>query len=240
MGARAGASAPLPPGAAWTAADPSGFEREFNLGSGDLTLAAHLMIPSGVAGVVVLTDGSEGGWRGPWHLLASALNQAGLGTLEVGLLMPEEERGNVFNVRMLARRLTAVTRWLLCHPASRGLPVGYLGTGTTAAAALWAAAAEPRVPVAAIVCQDGRPDLAWPQLSFVRPPTLLVVGCADPVLLGLNRQARQQLRCESDLAVIAGSGRLLNQPGALEQVGRLSVAWFTRHFMPAAGTTPPG
>ena len=128
---------------------------------------------------------------------------------------------------------------LLCHPAARGLPVGYLGTDAAAAAALWAAAADPRVPVAAIVCQDGRPDLAWQQLSSVRPPTLLIVGGANPVLLGLNRQARQQLRCESDLAVIPGAVRLLDEPGVAEQVAGLAVAWFTRHLRPTAGTTPP-
>jgi hypothetical protein len=73
--------------------------------------------------------------------------------------------GDRFDVRALAGRLTGVTRWLLRHPAARGLPVGYFGAAAAAAAALWAAAAEPRVPVAAIVCQDGRPDPTWPGRS---------------------------------------------------------------------------
>ena len=111
------------------------------------------------------------------------------------------------NVRALAGRLTGVTRWLLRHPAARGLPVGYFGAGAAAAAALWAAPAEPRLPVAANACQDGRPDLAWPQLGYVLPPTLLIVGSAGEVVLGLNRQARQQLSCESELAVIPGAAR---------------------------------
>jgi len=109
--------------------------------------------------------------------------------------------GNRFNVRALAGRLTGVTRWMLRHPA----------------AALWAAAAEPRVQVAAIACQDGRPDLAWPRLGLVRSPTLLIVDGHDEVILGLNRRARQQLSCESDLAVIAGYARLPGEPGAREQ-----------------------
>jgi hypothetical protein len=33
--------------------------------------------------------------------------------------------------------------------------------------------------------------------------------------------------------------RLFDDPGVPQQVGRLAVSWFTRHFMPAAGTTPP-
>lgn len=198
------------------------------------------MIPDGAAGAVVVADGSESGRRSPWNWLAVALNQAGLGVLLANLLMPEEQLsyGNVFNVRVLAGRLTGITRWLLWHPASRGLPVGYLGAGAAAAAALWAAAAEPRVPVAAIVCQDGRPDLAWPQLGSVRSPALLIVGGADQVLLGLNRQARQQFRCESELAVIPGASRL-DERRAREHVAKLAADWFIRHFTSAAEATSP-
>ena len=226
----------LPAGAASAALGPR-FEREFTIGSGDVELAAHLMIPGGAAGAVVVADGGESGRRHSCTRLAVSLNQAGLGTLVVGLLMPQEALGygNLFNVRALAGRLTGVTRWLLRHPAVRGLPVGYFGAGAAAAAALWAAAAEPRVPVAAIACQDGRPDLAWPQLGHVRPPTLLIVGSADEVVLGLNRQARQQLSCESELAVIPGAARLPGEPGDPEQVARLAAGWFTRHFISAAG-----
>jgi hypothetical protein len=89
--------------------------------------------------------------------------------------------------------------------------------------------------VAAIVCQDGRPDLAWPQLGLVRPPTLLIVDGHDEVILGLNRRAHQQLSCESDLAVIPGYARLPGESGAQEQVARLAAGWFTRHFMSATG-----
>ena len=193
------------------------------------------MIPGGAAGAVVVADGGESGRRHSWARLAVALNQAGLGTLMAGLLMPQEtlSYGNVFNVRALAGRLTGVTRWLLRHPAARGLPVAYFGAGAAAAAALWAAAAEPPVQVAAIVCHDGRPDLAWPQLGIVCPPTLLIVGGADEVVLGLNRQARQQLSCEGELAVIPGAARLPGEPGPPEHVARLAAGWFTRHFISA-------
>jgi putative phosphoribosyl transferase len=115
---------------------------------------------------VVVADSGESGRRHPWDRLAAALNQAGLGTLVVGLLMPQEilSYGKRSNVQALAGRLTGATRWLIRHPAVCGLPVGYCGA-SAAAAALWAAAAGPRVPVAAIVCQDGRPDPPWPGRS---------------------------------------------------------------------------
>ena len=65
-------------------------------------------------------------------------DKAGLGTLLADLLTPEEElcRANVFDVRLLASRLTGITRWLRRHPAARGLPVGYFGASTGAAAGI--------------------------------------------------------------------------------------------------------
>jgi len=79
----------------------TGFERKLTVGSGDVELAAHLVIPGKAAGAVVVADGGESGRRHPWARLAVALNQAGLGTLVVGLRMPQEmlSDGSRFNVR---------------------------------------------------------------------------------------------------------------------------------------------
>jgi putative phosphoribosyl transferase len=64
--------------------------------------------------------------------VAAGLNRAGLGTLLVDLLTPSEElsRANVFNITLLAARLTAITRWLRGQPGTAGLPVGYFGAST--------------------------------------------------------------------------------------------------------------
>ena len=74
------------------------------------------------------------------------LQRAGLATLLFDLLTPGEERdrGNVFDIELLAGRLAAVTSWVRARRACRGLPVGYFGASTGAAAALWAAADDPR------------------------------------------------------------------------------------------------
>ena len=157
-------------------------------------------IPDRATGAVIFALGSGSSRRSPCdRLVAAALNQAGLGTLLADLLTPEEElrRATVFDVRLLAARLTGITRWLRRHPAARGIPLGYFGASTGAAAALWAAAADPRVPIAAVVSGGGRPDLAGPQLASVQAPTLLIVGGSDEAVLDLNRQARQQLTCEN-------------------------------------------
>ena len=132
--------------AASVAPDPPAFEREITLTAGDLELAAHLAIPDRATGAVIFALGSGSSRRSPRdRLVAAKLNQAGLGTLLADLLTPEEalRRVNVFDVRLLAARLTGITRWLRRHPAARGIPLGYFGASTGAAAALWAAAADP-------------------------------------------------------------------------------------------------
>ena len=122
--------------------------------------------------------------------------------------------------------LGIATGWLSEQPDCGALPVGYFGASTGAAAALWAAADADHV--SAIVSRGGRPDLAGSRLARVRPPTLLIVGGNDPQVLALNREARTQLQCENELAVVPGATHLFEEPGALERVAELAVDWFGR------------
>ncbi|GAA2733313.1 hypothetical protein GCM10010360_21760 [Streptomyces nogalater] len=55
----------------------------------------------------------------------------------------EADRGNVFDIGLLAGRLLDATAWLREESDAEGLAVGYFGASTGAAAALWAAA-DPR------------------------------------------------------------------------------------------------
>ena len=165
--------------------------------------------------------------------MASVLNDAGLGTLLIDLLTPEEERNraNVFDIDLLAGRLTEVTHWLRARPEASAAPIAYFGASTGAGAALWAAA-DRDADVAAVVSRGGRPDLAAGRLGQVRAPTLLIVGGADDVVLDLNRQAQDELRCESRLVVIPGATHLFEEPGALEAVAVLARDWFASHLVP--------
>jgi putative phosphoribosyl transferase len=200
--------------------------------AGSLTLAGQLTIPARSSGIVVFVHGSGSSRHSPRNrYVASRLNEIGLGTLLFDLLTPEEEvdRVNVFDVETLASRLTAVTAWLRERPEAARGPLGYFGASTGAAAALWAAA-EPDSDVAAVVSRGGRPDLADPRLAAVRSPTLLIVGDKDEVVLGLNREAQQWLRCPNKLAVVPGATHLFEEPGALKTVTRLAREWFTSQF----------
>ena len=94
---------------------------------------------------------------------------------------------------------------------------------------MWAAA-EPGSDIRAVVSRGGRPDLAGPRLGAVHAPTLLIVGGWDDVVIELNRDAARSLRCEHRLEIVPGATHLFEEPGALDQVGRLAAAWFLDHL----------
>ena len=206
---------------------------EVTVDAGGVLLPGSLVIPPDAGGLVVFVHGSGSSRHSPRNqFVAAGLNRAGLGTLLVDLLTPDEElsRANVFNVALLAARLAAITRWLRDQPGIAAIPLGYFGASTGTAAALAAATATPRLPVTAIVSRSGRPDLVGGRLAMVRIPTLLIVGGADTMVLDLNQRAQTQLKCESRLAVVPGATHLFPESGALSQVTDLAADWFGRHF----------
>jgi len=232
------AAAPASPSAATVAAaDPPapGWEprgEPVEPAAGKVRLAGYLTVPENAAGIVVFAHGSGSSRHSPRNrYVAGVLNAAGLGTLLFDLLTPAEEldRANVFDIGLLARRLTEVTRWLRTQPRAAGAAVGYFGASTGAAAALWAAA-EPGAGIAAVVSRGGRPDLARPRLGAVTAPTLLIVGGRDDVVLDLNRRAQAELRCKNQLAVVPGATHLFEEPGTLDAAAALARDWFVSHL----------
>jgi putative phosphoribosyl transferase len=233
------AAAPPSPAQASTvraaaAADPPGREQEVRPEAGVVRLAGYLTVPENAPGIVVFAHGSGSSRHSPRNrYVAGVLNEAGLGTLLVDLLTPEEEadRANVFDIGLLAGRLAEVTRWLRAQPRAARAAVGYFGASTGAAAALWAAA-EPGAGIAAVVSRGGRPDLARPRLAAVTAPTLLIVGGRDEVVLDLNQRAQAELRCENGLAVVPGATHLFEEPGTLDTAAGLARDWFLSHLTP--------
>ncbi|MEU8680969.1 phosphoribosyltransferase [Streptomyces sp. NPDC048611] len=196
-------------------------------------LTGDLLLPAGAGAVVMFAHGSGSSRHSPRNrLVATALNEAGLGTLLFDLLTPAEEahRSNVFDIATLAERLTDATGWLRVRTP---VPIGYFGASTGAAAALRAAAA-PGADVGAVVSRGGRPDLAEPLLHAVRAPTLLIVGGNDTLVLDLNQQAEAAMRCETRLDVVPGATHLFEEHGALQQVADLARDWFAGHLLKEA------
>lgn len=224
----------------------AGAGQEVRVPADGISLAGTLALPPGAAGVVLFAHGSGSGRHSPRNrFVARALHDVGLRTLLLDLLTPEEEASDAsdayprFDVGLLAGCLVAATDWLAHNPDTAGLPVGYFGASTGAAAALVAAAARPGV-VRAVVSRVGRPDLAGEALPFVQAPTLLVVGGADYAVIGLNEAAQRRLNpaVGRRLEIVPGAGHLFEEPGALEEVAGLAADWFARHLAPADAGTP--
>jgi len=198
-------------------------------------LPCTLTVPPSPHGVVVFAHGSGSGRFSPRNRkIAHDLIARGFATLLFDLLAENEARfkGNVFDIQLLAGRLLAATRWVREVRETRGLPVGYFGASTGAAAAL-TAAGDPRSGVAAIVSRGGRVDLSPVTRHGGRrlvPPTLLIVGGEDDIVIELNRWAMARLP-HADLRIIQGAGHLFEEPGAMEQVSRLTLEWFATHLL---------
>ena len=181
--------------------------------------------------VVAFAHGSGSSRRSPRNVaVAERLRGAGLATLLFDLLTDVEalDRGKVFDIALLARRLEGAVGWLRADPDIPELPIAFFGASTGAAAALVAAAHLGR-EVAAVVSRGGRPDLAAETLELVTTPTLLIVGAADMQVLELNRLAQARMRCETRLEIVPGGTHLFEESGALERVAELAVAWFVDH-----------
>jgi putative phosphoribosyl transferase len=217
-------------------------DEEVGIDVAGVRLEGRLSVPEGARGVVLFAHGSGSSRHSPRNqYVAAVLQRAGVGTLLFDLLTTAEEhdRRLVFDVDLLAGRLSGATDWLRKQAGVADLPLGYFGASTGAAAALWAAA-DPTAGIGAVVSRGGRPDLAAPRLHLVRAPTLLIVGGADEVVLELNRRAEAMLPGEVRLAVVPGAGHLFEQPGELDTVADLAAGWFTRHLDLPAGATSRG
>jgi len=198
---------------------------------GSVGLSGDLVIPSSAEAIVLFAHGSGSSRRSSRNrAVATALHDAGLGTLLFDLLSDEEEAVDArtaelrFDIPLLAERLLGATRWVEGADNLRDLRVGYFGASTGAAAALVAAADSPRV--GAIVSRGGRPDLARSALARVSCPTLLIVGGEDVPVIAMNEEALEQLRCEKRLDIVPGATHLFEEPGALERVSELASEWF--------------
>ncbi len=217
-------------------------ERSVKVSTGLVVLEGNLGIPDNARGIVLFAHGSGSGRHSPRNrYVARRLRQANLATLLIDLLTAEEETIDLqtrhlrFDIGLLAGRLVGATDWLTQNPDTRNLRVGYFGASTGAGAALVAAAGCPEL-VAAVVSRGGRPDLAGQALTRVAAHTLLIVGENDLPVIGMNREALEQLRTEKELQIVPGATHLFEEPGTLEEVARLAAEWFVRYLNPDTST----
>ena len=212
------------------------FSREIEIRTDSVGLSGELTIPGGATGIVLFAHGSGSSRFSPRNKhVAKVLQNAGLGTLLFDLLTANEEAVDAytrhlrFDIGLLAQRLVAAAEWLQNYEEARSLKVGFFGSSTGGAAALVAAALLGE-KVGAVVSRGGRPDLAGAALEKVTPPVLLIVGGYDDIVIQLNEQAYERLKCEKTLKIVAGASHLFEEPGTLEAVAQLAADWFARYL----------
>src|SRR5215212_67532 len=216
----------------------------------------HLLLPTEAKGIVLFAHGSRSSRHSSTrnNYVAEVLHNAGIATLLVDLLTPEEEDADIrtqnilyklppgivlnkFNIKLLAKRLIAVTNWIIEDPDTQHLinNIGYFGASTGSAAALIAASAKGPSAISAIVSRGGRPDLAGSEaLSKVQAPTLLIVGGNDAKsVINFNNNALKQLTSvqKKKLIIIPEATHLFEEAGTLEEVARLASGWFGCYFL---------
>ena len=198
----------------------------------DVTLMGDLHVPQDAQGLVLFAHGSGSSRKsGRNRAVASVLRSHGIGTLLFDLLTRQEDEVEDlrFDIPLLSARLTQVADRVHQDPRLTHLPIGLFGASTGAASALNTAAARPGI-IKAVVSRGGRPDLALDACAEVKAPTLLLVGGLDGPVIDMNREAFAELRCKKELVIVPGATHLFEEPGKLEEVAELAVAWFGRHL----------
>jgi|SRR5918994_2070320 dienelactone hydrolase len=210
--------------------------------AGQVKLEGNLSIPSGAEGIVLFAHGSGSSRHSPRNIyVAQVLQDVDVATLLIDLLTEEEEEIDLqtrhlrFDIGLLAQRLVGATDWLQKKSETKNLNIGYFGASTGAAAALVAAAERQKI-VKAIVSRGGRPDLAGSaNLSKVQAPTLLIIGGNDEPVIGMNKEAFEQLTNIEDnnkkkIVIVPGATHLFEEPGKLEKVAGLATEWFVKYL----------
>jgi dienelactone hydrolase len=206
--------------------------------SGGVHLEGILSLPQDAKGFVAFIHGSGSSRHSPRNqFVAQTLQEGGLATLLFDLLTANEEAVDLqtrhlrFDIDLLAQRTLGVLEWLTRRPYTSASRIGLFGSSTGAAAALIAAAEDPRM-VQAVVSRGGRPDLAGPSLANVEAPTLFIVGGEDSAVIDLNRQALEQMQRGEDkkITIVPGASHLFQEPGTLEYAASLARDWFITHL----------
>lgn len=202
------------------------------------TVTGDLEFPPDAGGIVVFAHGSGSSrFSSRNRFVAEKLRERRLGTFLLDLLTEEEEavdrytREFRFDIQLLAERLVTAVERLDKIETIPGIPMGFFGANTGAAAAL-IAAAELGPRTSAVVSRGGRRDLAAGSLKAVTSPVLLIVGGLDHEVIELNRRALELLNCEKELVIVEGATHLFEEPGTLERAADLAGEWFTGHFRP--------
>ncbi|HEX9500807.1 MAG TPA: hypothetical protein VGA10_04065, partial [Thermoanaerobaculia bacterium] len=58
----------------------------------------------------------------------------------------------------------------------------------------------------------------------------LIVGGDDVPVIGMNKEAYDQMKTVRKMEIVPGASHLFEEPGALEIVARLATDWFKKYL----------
>lgn len=217
----------------------------------EFVIYGDLQILSDSRGLVIFAHGSGSNMNSSRNrMVAQVLNENGFATLLTDLLTQQEQQSDIkslkildkypgiilnkFNIQLLSARLTTITKWIYNNNHQVvGLPIGYFGSSTGAAAAI-TASLSPSISdkVFTIVSRGGRPDLANSEsIRNVKVSTLFIVGEKDSKqVMELNRRVFKQMKSarHKEFVVVPNAGHLFEEGNTIQLVSNVSTQWFNR------------
>jgi putative phosphoribosyl transferase len=207
----------------------------------DVRLRGELSMPEECFGLALYAHGSDMGRSCSGSLrTVRELEEQGLAVLTFDLLKAAEEDEEIrtgvlpIDLRMMASRFLEAAAWAGRQPELHGLPIGLVGSGTAATAALIAAAEAP-AGLGAVVCRSGRVDQADGALAHVKAPTLLIVGAEEASMVRSNEAALLRLgSSRKELVMIPGGIAGLEGPREQVTAAELTAEWLSQNLILAA------
>jgi len=210
----------------------------------------------------MFAHGSDSSASSPRNkFVADTLNDNGFATLIVDLLTVQEQESdeksqkiigkypgillNKFNIHLLSERLKTITQWIVENENNdslieklKGLPIGYFGASTGAAAVIETSSVvcnSYSEKIYAIISRGGRPDLADTDvLRSIKASTLFIIGEKDDKeTISVNKKAFKQLKNakSKDFITIPKAGHLFDEdPDIMEKVAEISIGWFVKNL----------
>ncbi len=229
-----------------------------NESSPELFVEGNMVIPDTPIGMVIFAHGSGSSKESPRNKkIASIFNRMGLSTLPIDLLTEEENEMdlraqkikdkipglvlNKFNIRLLTKRLVAITKWLSNNKVFSAKNIGYFGSSTGAAATFLAASKFSKIigkvlvhdiNIKAIVSRGGRTDLINDTniLKHLNVPSLFIVGSKDEQIIKINKKTMSEFNppTKSKMKIIDGASHLFEEEGKIEEVADIAGNWFLK------------
>lgn len=203
---------------------------EVTIPVGKSGITATISKPDVANSIVIFAHGLGSSRFSPRNVrVAKHLQEAGFATLLCDLHNNDERNKDDihFDLHGMAQRLELIILWLKNQTQYETLDLALFGSSTGAAVAV-KVSAELQGVIKALVCRGGRLNLAREYLDKITAPTLLIVGELDFKLLEAQNTFLRLLNTKKELAIIPGASHLFEEPNKLDEVGKISVEWFTK------------